>query len=138
MKTKHNRGVNVKQMAAGLQGLEKDVLLVLQYSIGRDNAMPRRDLIAYLRRNPIYSDVDERAVRLAIHELRQSGTALICSTGGIGGGYWLARDWDEVEEFIAREVEPRALGLLATKKSMLAAAGRQFGPKPTVKQTTLF
>ena len=138
MKTGFNRNVDVQALASQATGLEKDVLLVLRYSIGRDKAMSRNDLIDYLRRNPIYADVDERVVREAIHELRQSGRALICSTGGVGGGYWLARDWAEVEEFIAREVEPRALGLLETKKAMLQAAGRRFGPKPVGRQTSLF
>lgn len=138
MKTSFNRGVDVQALAAQTKGLQKEVLLVLKYSVGRERAMSRNDLIGYLRRNPLWADVDERLVREAIHELRQSGVALICSTGGVGGGYWFAKDWDEVDEFIAREIEPRAYGLLETKRAMLATAGRQFGPKPVVKQTTLF
>ena len=134
----HNKGIDLKAMMAGLEGLDLAVLSVLRYSIGRENAMPRKRLVQHLRNNPIYKNIDERHVRQTIHELRQSGRALICSTGGINGGYWIAAGWDEVEEFIQKEVEPRALGLLETKKAMLQAAGKHFGPKPELKQERLF
>lgn len=138
MKAKYNDGVDVRAMAAGLSGLQHVVLEVLVEAVGRENAMPRDQLVRLVRRHPEHRTVSERLVRLAIHELRTSGKALICSTGGINGGYWIAANREEVEEFIAREIEPRAMGLLETKKVMLVTARMRFEQSSPIRQHELF
>lgn len=134
----YNRGVDLRGMAAGLTGLDRAIVEVLSGHVGREKAMPRGQLVRRVRMYSNFKTVNERQIRMAIQELRNAGKALICSTGGVKGGYWIAAGWDDVEEFIENELEPRALGLLQTKKAMLSAAGQKFGPRPVARQDSLF
>jgi hypothetical protein len=110
---------------ASLQpGLDRAVLRALQHQVGRDLAISRVELVTKVRR--LGFDVHERGVRAMINELRKDGH-LICSTGGKGGGYWLAKDWRELREFLDSEVHPRAMDLLQTEKAMKQAAQMRWG-----------
>ena len=70
--------------------------------------------------------ITNREMRAIIAEMRLRG-ALICSTGGRGGGYWLADSLDDVLDFTNRELRSRALNLLVTARAMRREARRQFG-----------
>lgn len=79
-------------------------------------------------------DVDERTVREAVEAARNFGQ-LICSRSGSNGGYYMARDLDEYQEFRQREYMAKATTMLATVKAMDKGAQREFG---TVQQGELF
>lgn len=133
-----NRGYDGRSAAAGLGDLAAVVLRVLQGAIGRSAAISRKDLVRMVRTSPSHRNVSERQVRLAINEIRNSGAALVLSTGGWSGGYWLAASYAELDEFISSEIDPRALGLLATKNAMLSAAHRLLGPRHVYRQGSMF
>ena len=130
----HNVGVDVAEMIAALEpGLKRTVLRVLSYHIGRGQALGRKALVAEVRRMVPCHD---RQVRLVINELRKD-EVLICSTGGIDGGYWLAQDDDEYQAYRASEVVARIVDMNEQLRAMDAAALRQFGPVPEGKQLNL-
>ena len=79
----------------------------------------------------------ERQVRAAINQLRKEGQP-ICSTGGEGGGYYLAAGADELDTFIARELHARAMDLLEQEQAMRAARIRIFGSKIPQGQERMF
>jgi hypothetical protein len=69
---------------------------------------------------------DDRPMRECINELRKRGQ-FICSAGGHKGGYWLAADPAELQDYIDRELHPRAVDLLEQEKALRAAADKQWG-----------
>ena len=105
-------------------GLDRAILSILRYHKGRENAIPRDDLLEMLKMHG-WSPVD-RSVRAQINLLRKDGH-LICSAGGHGGGYYLARDWSELEDYIGQELKPRALDLLEQEKALRLGGRREWG-----------
>lgn len=123
-----NIGLKKKEDAPLPPGLRDLVAAVLTRCVGRDKYISRAALVSEVQlHNPEFRYIDERLVRRAISELRKSGQALVCSTGGAKGGYWLAADWGELMDFLEAEINPRAMDLLETQKAMKEAAGRKFG-----------
>jgi len=115
-------------------GLKRDLVNIFRLAVGRRNAIPRERLIKILNwqsreEGKLGLANFERTMRLAIVELRHEGV-LICSTGGTGGGYWLAENWDELREFTTREYHSRAISMLATEKAMKEAARKRWGSEP--------
>ena len=53
---------------------------------------------------------------------------LICSTGGIDGGYWLAQDVQEYLAYRGAELVARLDDLQQQLQAMDAGAQKQFGP----------
>ena len=53
------------------------------------------------------------------------------SAGGRGGGYYIARNWQELEDFIGQELRPRAMDLLEQEKALKVGAKREFGENST-------
>lgn len=117
------------------QILKDCVLFLLNFHRGRDQAISRDELLHQLASHD-FADVEERMLRVMIHELRGEGN-LICSSGGLTGGYWMADGWDDVEEYLDHEVRARALDLLEQETIMRHAAGIEFGPKPVPHQLEL-
>ena len=109
-------------------GLDRALLSVLRYHIGRDNAIPRTDLLEMLKTHG-WTEPD-RTVRAQINLLRKQGH-LICSCGGHGGGYYIARDWSELEDYIGQELRPRAMDLLEQEKALKVGAKREWGENST-------
>lgn len=95
---------------------------------GKDKAISRNDLLDRLK--GLGFDTNERTMRNEINLLRKQG-ALICSCGGHGGGYYLARDWSELEDYIEQELRPRAMDLLEQEKALKTGARREWGPNST-------
>ena len=96
------------------------VRAAIEFHIGNDNAISRKKL---LKKIPGLSD---RQMRIAIYQLRNDGV-LICSRGGHGGGYWMAKDLDDVQSFINTELRSRAYDMLKTAQRMEHSAIAQFG-----------
>jgi len=116
-------------------GLDRAILRVLSFHQGRDQAIGRGKLVGELARLGFY--VHERVMRACINELRKQGQ-LICSTGGDGGGYYLPANWSELDEYIRRELHPRAMDLLEQEQALKAAAEKQWGRYSPEKQISLF
>jgi hypothetical protein len=120
--TKYNIGFDIESMVSELDpGLERAVLRKLSFHVGRDNAVSRQELTKSV--HLMGYRVDERAVRLVINQLRKQGVP-ICATGGHQGGYWMAADWQELEEFLDREHRARIKDL-SEQVTALTRAGRE-------------
>jgi hypothetical protein len=105
-------------------GVEGELVRLLAGHAGHAQAIGREDLLAQLR---LYGhQISERTMRQAIHELRRKGY-LICGMPGTDGGYYMAATLQEFDEFIERELHPKAMDLLETEKAMKAAARQRFG-----------
>lgn len=63
--------------------------------VGRENALPMRDLAALL-------SVDERTVRQLVQRAREQG-APICSEWGNNGGYYLPADTYEARRYLRQQ-----------------------------------
>ena len=109
-------------------GLDRALLSILRYHRGRGNALPRKDLLWTLKQDGWA--VTDRAMRIQINLLRKDGH-LICSAGGHGGGYYIARDWSELEDYIGQELHPSAMDLLEQKKALRLGAKREWGENST-------
>jgi hypothetical protein len=128
----------IREMPAGL---ERAIRRILEFHIGRKNAISRTQLIIDLAVMGFdYVDKDDRQVRICINAIRKSGTpgSWICSTGGIGGGYWMAETNEELEEFIDHEEESRLGDFAKQMKQMRMAAEKHWGRYSPEKQILLF
>jgi hypothetical protein len=101
-------------------GLERTVLTVLQGCVGHENAISRSRLLSIVQSS--HSRATDRQLRACINAMRKDG-CMICSTGGEDGGYWLAASWNELVEFLDREIIAR-LTDLAEQRSALEKAGK--------------
>jgi len=132
----YNTGFDMKALIDNLPaGLDRAMLRVLSFHIGHGNVISRGRLVAELANCGF--QVHEREARACINLLRKDGIA-ICSTGGGEGGYWLAADQDELEEFIQKEMDSRAMDLLEQARAMRAAAEKRWGRYSPEKQASLF
>jgi repressor of nif and glnA expression len=105
-------------------GLEREILRVLSFHVGKKHALGRDQLVEEVRARGY--DAHERQVRQCIHDLRRKGI-LICSMPGEEGGYYMAASLEEVLEFLERELHPKATDMLETESTMKASARQQFG-----------
>lgn len=129
-----NLGFDVDAMLAGLpEGLDRLILGALAGHVSRKQAVSRRDLLLNLGPDMLVLGVAQsrldRALRLSISQLRKAGLP-ICSTGGPTGGYFLAADQRELDDYLRIEVHSRAMDLLEQEKSMRAGAARLWGNQP--------
>jgi hypothetical protein len=105
-------------------GLDRAVLRVIGFHTGIDSAISRADLVSEVARMGF--KVHERVLRLTINQLRKRGH-LICSTGGSGGGYFVPANWEELQEYLSREVHARAMDLLEQEKALRESAEKRWG-----------
>lgn len=121
----YNTGFSLPELIASLPpGVDRAILRVLSFHVGRDQAIGRamlRHEVASLGFN-----LHERALRAAINQLRKAGQPIL-STGGEDGGYWMAAGPDEVQEFIDRELTARIADLAETKAGILAGSKERWG-----------
>lgn len=122
--TSHNVGFD-REKLGDLEVLGRLIIRALRQ--GSDNAVTKDVILRYVKSHPEFKNVNERSIRAAIQDMRQNGTALICSTGGLNGGYWLAADHQELETFLNAEIDSRIADLAETKRAMQRAADRIFG-----------
>jgi hypothetical protein len=109
-------------------GLDRALLSIFRYHQGKENAIPRDDLLEMLKMHGWKTS--DRVMRAQINLLRKDGH-LICSAGGHGGGYYIARDWSELEDYIGQELRPRAMDLLEQEKALKIGARREWGENST-------
>ena len=114
-------------------GIDRALLGILAFHQGREAAISRGALV-HMCASMGFS-VHERAMRAAINQLRKQGH-MICSTGGEGGGYYMATNWLELTDYLESEVRPRALDLLEQEKALQQAAEKTWGQY--AKQESLF
>ncbi|MBN1535168.1 MAG: hypothetical protein JW908_00445 [Anaerolineales bacterium] len=115
-------------------GLDRAILRILAFYKGRRHTIGRKQLIYELK--IVGFDVHERAIRACINQLRKDGHT-ICSTGGPDGGYYMAADWNELNEYLEREVHGRAMDLLEQEKALRAAGEKTWGALSPEKQMGL-
>lgn len=131
---KYNAGFKLSEVVDQMPpGLERAMLRVLSARRGREMAISREDLVAALR--SLGFRVHERQARACINQLRKDGQ-MICSTGGADSGYWLASSWEELEEYLEREVHSRAMDLLEQEQALRKSGELAWGPAG--KQIKLF
>lgn len=105
-------------------GLEKSVYQVLFERTGRGNAISRQALLSLVQ--AVYPKTSDRQLRACVNKLRKDGV-MICSTGGEEGGYWIPVNWDELDEYIERELHSRAMDLLEQESALRQSAERKWG-----------
>lgn len=105
-------------------GLEKSVYQVLYERTGRDNAISRQALLSLVQSR--YPKTSDRQLRACINQMRKDGV-MICSTGGEDGGYWMAASWDELSEYLNREVHSRLVDLAEQENAMKKAGAERWG-----------
>ena len=131
-KGEYNAGVNIRALVDELPaGLDRALLRVLGFHVGRSTAIGRGELVQALKIHGF--KVHERAVRAMINELRKQGVA-ICSTGGEEGGYWLAANWEELNEYIEHELHSRAMDLMEQEGALRREAEKRWGMYAANKQ----
>lgn len=122
-------------------GLVRATLSVLRFHTGKANAISKPNLLADLRRLGFTGGLTyataERQVRAAIQELRKAGH-LVCSSSG-DGGYYLAADWQELDEFLEVEFRSKIIDMSQTARALEAAAPEKLGRRPSPQgQGSLF
>lgn len=100
-------------------GLERAILRVLTYHVGRENRIGRRELV--LKVHELGFSQGDRCIRETIALLRKQ-KFMICSQVDGGGGYWLAKDRDEYAAFRAVELAAKRDDLNNTLRAMDAGA----------------
>jgi hypothetical protein len=111
----------IKEMPSGL---DREILSYLRYHIGKDSAIPREGLLAMVRSSGF--PITDRVLRDQINTLKKDEYP-ICSTGGVGGGYYFAKDWTELEEYIEHELISRIADLSEQRKALQLGAKKLWG-----------
>lgn len=106
------------------EGLDAAVLCVFEQHIGKKRVISRTGLVWKLAGMGLRAE--ERSVRECIKQLRRVGH-LICSMPGSGGGYYMAENKAEFDEFIQAEFDAKIHDMSLTRNAMSAAARVHFG-----------
>jgi len=106
-------------------GLDRAILRILSQRVGMDNKILGSRMFDMLR-GLGFALRDPRQMREAIKGLRRDGH-LICSAPGTRGGYWLAANRKEFEDFGHAEFEAKIIDMSETWRAMRQAADQQFG-----------
>lgn len=114
------------------QRLEKAVLLILSFHVGRKNVISGSRLLFELQSKGFKIN-ETRYFREAINNLRKQGFP-IGSTGGKNGGYWLCSGWDELQPMLKVQFYDFAMDLLAQESAMRKGAARMWGPQMSLIQ----
>lgn len=121
-------------------GLPRAVLSVMRLHVGLENAIGKGNLIEEMKRMGFLRKITlvsaERKTREVIKRLRREGY-LICSSSG-EGGYYLASNWKEYDEFIQIEYRGKIIDMAETVRAMDKTAPRVLGRRPNAAQEPLF
>lgn len=105
-------------------GIERQVMSCLRFHVGGENRISRQALVEHIFGEAWEKDSrHDRMVRMAIAVLQREHPIL--SDSG-AGGYWLAANKTEVEEYI-NEITSRARELEEKARLLREAAEREFG-----------
>jgi hypothetical protein len=130
IKAKYNAGYAPDKLPYSVY---QAMLKVLDFHVGRSNAISRADLVTAIAQHGFR--ISEREARQCINDLRKDGHP-ICSTGGEGGGYWMAANWDELNEYLEREVISRISDLSDQARALRKAARQRWGEYSPQKQSS--
>ncbi len=114
------------------QRLEKSVLLILSFHVGRKNSISGARLLFELQCQGFKIN-ETRYFREAINNLRKQGFP-IGSTGGTKGGYWMCSGWEELQPMLQVQFHDFAMDLLEQEKAMRKGAARMWGPQISIVQ----
>ncbi len=114
------------------QKLEKAVLLILSFHVGRSHAISGARLLFELQGRGFKIN-ETRYFREAINNLRKQGFP-IGSTGGKSGGYWLCSGWQELNPMLQVQFHDFAMDLLEQESAMRQGAARMWGPQMSLIQ----
>lgn len=106
-------------------GIDRTVVKIISFYQGKAQALGGDDLTRQVQ-NMGYRGVDNRDVREVIHGLRRQGY-LICALPGSSGGYYMATDQEEFDEFARREFEGKISDMSTTLSAMRHAARERWG-----------
>jgi len=105
-------------------GLDRALIRILAQHKGKQNAIKKGVILNILGKMGIKAT--DRQVRKKIADLRKDGY-LICSYASGDGGYYMATNLLEVDEFLHAEFESRVADLSETQRIMKHTARQQFG-----------
>jgi len=114
-------------------GIDRAVMRILTERVGQENAIIRGAFVAMVKAYGY--NVTERQVRYCVNQLRKRGVP-ICSTGGESGGYWYASDWDELLDYIHRELDSRISDLMEQRRALKDQAEKTWGKFSPEKQSS--
>jgi DNA-binding transcriptional regulator PaaX len=95
------------------------------FAVGHDHAVHIGKLVNVVHEMG-FKKVKERQVRIAIHGLRNQGV-LICSEAAKDGGYYMAGNLAEFQEFAQREFVAKIADMSQTLAVLRRAAKEAFG-----------
>ena len=132
-----NDGVDFDSLYSPDVALRFCVLTILSKAVGHENRLRGDQFIAQVK-NLWYWKIDKenkppdgRKIRDTLCQLRQEG-ALVVSTGGTKGGYWIPDSFEEIKVFVNVEFRKKSLSMLYTGKQQLDAGRRKFGGQATI------
>jgi len=132
----HNKGVDIEKMISELEvSAERTILRILSYRVGREAAISRRELLFMVNKNGHV--IDDRTLRLHINQLRKQEVP-VCSTGGKAGGYWIAENWQELNDYLDNEVRARLKDLREQELALVSAGKKAWGEYNPDLQPVLF
>jgi hypothetical protein len=105
-------------------GIDRGIIKILNYRLGKSMAIGGDELTSQVI--GMGYQVDNRNVREIIHGLRRQ-KYLICGLPGIAGGYFMATNLEEFEEFADKEFKSKIRDMGETLNAMQAAARERFG-----------
>jgi hypothetical protein len=120
-----NQKFDLQKMIDSLPpGLDQTILKVLRFHTGKSRAIGGAELVKYLA--AVGYTIDKRSARAQISQLRKAG-ALICSAPGTEGGYWIAANSEEYNDFRNQEYLAKIKDMQETLAAMDKAAARIWG-----------
>lgn len=111
------------------EGLADLLRRILTNRIGAEQALTRGELLDLIHLNPLYANVNDKALRQALGFLRDDG-ALICNKAD-GDGYYTAASLTDYQDFramyisYARTIEARARAMDATAEELFKTSPLQ-------------
>ena len=136
-KAVYNAGFDMDELIDQLPaGLERAILDVLKFHVGHELKISGDHLLRDLKMMG-FPLKDDRPARLVINQLRKQGIE-ICSTGGNNSGYWLAKDHEELEEYLVNEPLSRMKDLGEQIQAMRSAANKKWGKFIPKEQIPMF
>lgn len=106
--------------------LQSQILLILSAHRGAERRISRADLRAELQER--LGAVSDREMRAAIEELRRGHAQGVWICADLRGGYFLARNANEIEAYLASD-EHRALRLMERVRQQRQTIALQASPQ---------
>lgn len=105
------------------EGLDRALLRVLSFHVGRQNAIVKGDILRDLALHGYR--VNERTFRAQVNQLRKDGY-LICSAANDPVGYYLPGSAEEFEDFVHQEYLAKIADMQEVLSAMQKSARQQW------------